>query len=74
VTVAFGSRDVVLLPRQSRHLELLPPHTRVDGLPGCGHVPIADDPDAVAALVVRSATRLNRADRVADRAVAGYGI
>jgi pimeloyl-ACP methyl ester carboxylesterase len=60
VTVAFGSRDVLLLPCQSRRLDQLPPHTRVDRLPGCGHVPIADDPAAVAALVVRTATRLDR--------------
>jgi pimeloyl-ACP methyl ester carboxylesterase len=60
VTVAFGSRDVLLLPRRSRRLDQLPPHTRVDGLPGCGHVPIADDPDAVAALVVRATTSLIR--------------
>lgn len=61
VTVAFGSRDILLLPHQSRRLDQLPPHTRVDRLPGCGHIPIGDDPDAVAALIVRSATRLNRA-------------
>jgi pimeloyl-ACP methyl ester carboxylesterase len=61
VTVAFGSRDVLLLPSQARRLGQLPPHTRVDQLPGCGHVPIADDPDAVADLVLRSTTRLVRA-------------
>ena len=60
VTVAFGSRDRLLLPGQARCLDQLPAHTRVDQLPGCGHVPIADDPDAVAALIVRSTTRLNR--------------
>jgi pimeloyl-ACP methyl ester carboxylesterase len=56
VTVAFGSRDRLLLPR-SRRLDQLPHHTRVERVPGCGHVPIADDPDAVAALIVRSSTR-----------------
>jgi pimeloyl-ACP methyl ester carboxylesterase len=56
-TVAFGSRDFLLLPHQSRRLDQLPPRTRVDSLPGCGHVPIGDDPDAVAALIVRSAAR-----------------
>jgi pimeloyl-ACP methyl ester carboxylesterase len=60
VTVAFGSRDV-LLPSRARRFDQLPTHTRVDQLPGCGHVPIADDPDAVADLVVRSTTRLVRA-------------
>jgi pimeloyl-ACP methyl ester carboxylesterase len=57
VTVAFGSRDRLLLRRQSRHLDQLPPGTRVQVLPGCGHVPMADDPDAVAALIIQSAGR-----------------
>jgi pimeloyl-ACP methyl ester carboxylesterase len=54
VTVAFGSRDVLLLPRQARHVDQLPTGTRVETLPGCGHVPMADDPTAVAALIRRS--------------------
>jgi pimeloyl-ACP methyl ester carboxylesterase len=57
VTVAFGSRDLLLLSRQSRHLDQLPAGTRAEVLPGCGHVPMADDPDAVAALITRSARR-----------------
>ena len=57
VTVAFGSRDLVLLPHQSRHLDELPPGTRVETLPGCGHVPMGDDPGAVAALVIAATTR-----------------
>ncbi len=57
VTIAFGSRDRLLLPSQSRHLDQLPPDTRTATLPECGHIPIADDPDAVAALILRSATR-----------------
>jgi pimeloyl-ACP methyl ester carboxylesterase len=52
VTVAFGSRDRLLLPHQSRHLDELPPGTRIGRLPGCGHVPMADNPDAVAALII----------------------
>jgi pimeloyl-ACP methyl ester carboxylesterase len=51
VTVAFGSRDVLLRRRHSRHVERLPETTRVASLPGCGHVPMADDPQAVAALI-----------------------
>ena len=57
VTVAFGTRDRLLLPHQSRHLGELPPHTRVESLPGCGHVPMADDPAAVAALITGTAGR-----------------
>ena len=55
VTVAFGTRDLLLPPRQARHVELLPPGTRVRALPGCGHIPMADAPPAVAALILSSA-------------------
>ena len=65
VTVAFGSRDILLLPHQSRHLDQLPPDTRLAALPGCGHVPIADDPAAVAALIMKSASLSRRAPRTA---------
>ena len=61
VTVAFGSRDVLLLPRQSRHLDQLPAGTTAETLPGCGHVPIADDPGAVAELITRTAARAGHA-------------
>ena len=64
VTIAFGSRDVLLLPGQSRRLDQLPSGTRVESLPGCGHIPIADDPDAVAALVIRSSRRADDAEIV----------
>jgi pimeloyl-ACP methyl ester carboxylesterase len=57
VTVAFGSRDRLLIRRSYRRLDQLPPDTRVGELPGCGHVPMADDPVAVAALVLASATQ-----------------
>jgi pimeloyl-ACP methyl ester carboxylesterase len=56
VTVAFGSRDL-LLRHPARRLDQLPPHTQAEVLPGCGHVPIADDPVAVAALITRTAAR-----------------
>ena len=61
VTVAFGSRDVLLLPRQSRHLDQLPAGTKAEALPGCGHVPMADDPVAVAELITRTAARASQA-------------
>jgi pimeloyl-ACP methyl ester carboxylesterase len=55
VTVAFGSRDLVLLARQSRHLDQLPFQTKLAALPGCGHVPMSDDPAAVADLITCAA-------------------
>jgi pimeloyl-ACP methyl ester carboxylesterase len=54
VTVAFGSKDLVLLPTQSRHVDRLPAHTVVRELPGCGHVPMSDDPLAVVTLITEA--------------------
>jgi pimeloyl-ACP methyl ester carboxylesterase len=51
VTVAFGTRDRILLRRQSRHLDELPAHTQLATLPRCGHLPMADDPAAVAEVI-----------------------
>jgi pimeloyl-ACP methyl ester carboxylesterase len=69
VTVAFGSRDL-LLRRGSRRLGQLPPQTRTGELPGCGHLPMTDDPAAVAALITRTAVQ---ADRTAAQASEGAG-
>jgi pimeloyl-ACP methyl ester carboxylesterase len=63
VTVAFGSRDFLLRPHQSRHLGELPPGTHVETLPGCGHVPMADNPRAVTALITASTTRSQAGQR-----------
>ena len=60
VTVAFGSRDAVLLRHQSRHLGELPPGTRSAALPGCGHLPMTDDPARVTDLIITSASRAPR--------------
>jgi pimeloyl-ACP methyl ester carboxylesterase len=57
VTVAFGSRDLLLLRHQSRHLGELPPATRLGSLPHCGHIPMADNPAAVTALVAAASAR-----------------
>jgi pimeloyl-ACP methyl ester carboxylesterase len=57
VTVAFGSRDLVLLPHHARHIDQLPPDTSVQKPPGCDHVPISDNPGAVIALITQSADR-----------------
>ena len=66
VTVAFGSRDHLLV-RRSRQLGELPPGTRRAALPHCGHVPMADDPPAVAALITASAARARPSERRAAR-------
>jgi pimeloyl-ACP methyl ester carboxylesterase len=54
VTVAFGSRDRVLLPLVARRRDELPEQARWVTLPGAGHVPMWDDPDAVVDLLRRS--------------------
>jgi pimeloyl-ACP methyl ester carboxylesterase len=56
LTVAFGSRDFLLMPK-SRRLDQLPSHTRRVALPGCGHVPMYDDPETVTAVITASAAR-----------------
>ncbi|MEV4508767.1 alpha/beta fold hydrolase [Dactylosporangium sp. NPDC049525] len=54
VTVAWGSRDRILLPVQaSRAREQLPGAHHVT-LDGCGHVPMSDDPALVAGVILRT--------------------
>jgi pimeloyl-ACP methyl ester carboxylesterase len=52
LTIAWGTRDVLLIPRQARRARRLLPGARHAWLPGCGHVPFADDPATVAAVLL----------------------
>jgi pimeloyl-ACP methyl ester carboxylesterase len=52
VTVAWGTRDVLLIPRQARRAQRLMPWARHVALPRCGHVPFHDDPDVVAGVML----------------------
>jgi pimeloyl-ACP methyl ester carboxylesterase len=54
ISLSFGTRDCLLLPHQSRHVEQLPAQTRLVPLSGTGHVPMSDDPVAVASLIRRT--------------------
>lgn len=57
VTVAWGTRDVVLTHRtQSARARTVLPFARHVDLPGCGHLPFSDDPDACARLILEDAT------------------
>jgi pimeloyl-ACP methyl ester carboxylesterase len=54
VTVAWGSKDKILLLRQSGRARDRLPGARHVTLDGCGHVPMSDDPDAVAGLITET--------------------
>ncbi|MFI9770953.1 alpha/beta fold hydrolase [Streptomyces sp. NPDC052415] len=52
VTVAWGSKDRVLIRRQGVRAKRIIPRARLIRLPGCGHVPMNDDPALVARVVL----------------------
>jgi pimeloyl-ACP methyl ester carboxylesterase len=56
VTVAFGSRDRVLLPFMARRRKQLPPQTRWLRPSSLGHIPMFDDPEAVAAILLEASS------------------
>jgi pimeloyl-ACP methyl ester carboxylesterase len=53
VTVAWGSRDLVLPPYQARVARSALPQASHVTLVGCGHVPMSDDPRRVAEVMLR---------------------
>ncbi|OAH16128.1 alpha/beta fold hydrolase [Streptomyces jeddahensis] len=52
VTLAWGTRDRLLLHRQGVRAKRVIPGARLVRLPGCGHVPMNDDPALVARVVL----------------------
>ncbi|PTH85987.1 alpha/beta hydrolase [Streptomyces sp. A244] len=52
VTVAWGNRDRLLIPRQGVRAKGVIPGARLVRLPGCGHVPMNDAPALVARVVL----------------------
>ncbi|MFF9089749.1 alpha/beta fold hydrolase [Streptomyces sp. NPDC014991] len=52
VTVAWGTRDRILLRRQGIRAKQLIPHARLVRLPGCGHCPMNDDPALIARVIL----------------------
>lgn len=52
VTIAWGERDRVLLPRQAPRAARAVPSARMVTLTGCGHVPMTDDPQQVARVIL----------------------
>lgn len=56
VTIGWGTRDRLLLQRQAKRAQQLLPGARFVPLPGCGHVPMTDDPEQVATLLLDGST------------------
>ncbi|MFJ7152857.1 alpha/beta fold hydrolase [Streptomyces sp. NPDC100445] len=52
VTVAWGTRDRILVRRQGVRAKQLIPHARLVRLPGCGHCPMNDDPALIARVLL----------------------
>jgi pimeloyl-ACP methyl ester carboxylesterase len=52
VTIGWGTRDRLLIPRQAERARAALPQARHVPLPGCGHIPMSDDPEGVAALLL----------------------
>jgi pimeloyl-ACP methyl ester carboxylesterase len=64
VTIAWGTRDLVFpYRRHAARARALLPDARHVRLPGCGHLPFADDPSTCAALILRTADPPRRAGR-----------
>jgi pimeloyl-ACP methyl ester carboxylesterase len=57
VTIAWGAKDRLLRPSQARVAMRRLPHARFVPLPGCGHVPMTDDPGLVARVLLDGSNR-----------------
>lgn len=55
VTIAWGTRDRLLIPRQARRARRLLPWAEHVWLHGAGHVPMWDDPQLVASTIIDGA-------------------
>jgi pimeloyl-ACP methyl ester carboxylesterase len=53
VTIAWAAWDLVLPPYQARQARTALPTAQHIRLPGCGHVPMSDDPELVAGVLLR---------------------
>jgi pimeloyl-ACP methyl ester carboxylesterase len=56
VTIGWGTRDRLLIPRQAQRARAALPRARHVPLPGCGHLPMSDDPETVAALILSASS------------------
>ena len=51
VLILWGTRDLILIPRQGRRFERLIPNCELRYLKGLGHTPMSDDPELLAAAI-----------------------
>ena len=70
VLLLWGTRDLILLPRQGPRFERLIPNCELRYLKGLGHVPMSDDPQLLADAIADHA-RSARASRPERSEVAG---
>jgi pimeloyl-ACP methyl ester carboxylesterase len=63
VTIAWGTNDRLLPPRQALVAKERIPQARLVPLPGCGHVPMTDNPALVADVLLRSSRVAQHAGR-----------
>jgi pimeloyl-ACP methyl ester carboxylesterase len=65
-TIAWGTRDRLLPVEQALRARELLPHVNHVWLPGCGHIPMSDDPDMVAGVILST---IATAEALATQAV-----
>ncbi|MDF0529858.1 alpha/beta hydrolase [Tsukamurella sp. 8F] len=65
VTIAWGTRDLVLLPYQARRARKQLPQAEHIWLEGAGHVPMSDDVDSVVDILLRGSSHGLREARAA---------
>lgn len=73
-TIAWGDRDLMLLPTQARRARRRLPRAQHVRLRGCGHVPMLDDPEEVVRVAVENFARAESwplPAGLAEQAVAG---
>jgi pimeloyl-ACP methyl ester carboxylesterase len=61
VTIGWGDRDRLLVPRQARRAARAIPRARLVTLEGCGHVPMSDDPERVAEVLLEGSAPYDQA-------------
>ncbi len=65
VTIGWGTRDRLLRPHQARIAKERLPGARLVPLPGCGHVPMTDNPELVADVLLQGSAARTEESRPA---------